>query len=154
MTGLSGDLKISKADDRIAFRGLIDSLEALVIEGQVLASERGEDQICSNLGEVLGYLRMIMSAEVNDTPLPPLFLFGMDAEEIRKESHKAFVLPDYALGPVAARINLIRAKVREVELHAVKVFGSESLNRDDIIVGLNRLSSALWCLFTGYNARR
>ena len=155
MTLLSGDRKISKAHGRISFRGLIDSLEADVIEAQVLASERGEEALCVSFGEVLSFLREIMAAEVKETPLKPLFLFGMNADEIHWRSHNAglFVLPDYSQGALAARINSLRARVREVELVAVKVMGAEQMAdkpRDDIIVALNRLSSALWWLFCSY----
>jgi len=47
---------------------------------------------------------------------------------------------------VAARLNTLRAKTREVELFAVKVFGAGQAEREDIILALNRLSSALWWL--------
>ena len=152
MTSLSGDRKISKAHGRIVFRGLIDSLEAELIEAQVLAFERDEKEICEKLGEVLDYLRNIMAAEVKETELKPPFLFGLDAKEIHWRSHHTggFVLPSYTHGPVAARINTLRAKVREVELLAVRVFGEDPKPRDDIILALNRLSSALWWLFCSY----
>ena len=152
MTSLSGNLKISKTHGRIAFRGLIDSLEADVIEAQILASEREEEGLCSNFGEVLNFLREIMVSEVKETPLKPLFLFGMNADEIHWRSHHtgSFILPDYRQGALAARINTLRTKVREVELLAIKVMGEERSDgppRDDIILALNRLSSALWWLF-------
>ena len=162
MTSLSGNRMVPKTHGRIVFRGLIDTLEAEVIEAQVLASERGNAELCANLGEVLAYLREIMAAEVKETPLPPPRLFGMDAEEIHRRSHNTegfqvpleamllpeAMLPTYTQGALAARINTIRAKVREAELHAVKVFGpGEEEERGDIILALNRLSSALWCLF-------
>ena len=144
MTSLSGNQKISKTHGRIAFRGLVDSLEAYVIEAQVLASERGEDGLCSNFGEVLNFLRDLMAAEVKEAPLKPLFLFGMNADEIHWRSHHTgvFILPDYRQGAIAARINTLRTKVREAELLAVKVMGEERTDgppRDDIILALNRL---------------
>ena len=149
MTNLYGDRMISKAHGRIAFRGLIDSLEAEVIETQVLASEKGEGDICLKLGEVLDLLRKIMASEVKDTPLAPPFLFGMDAEEIHRRSHsiEEFILPSHTHGLIPARINKIRTKVREVELMAVRVFDGKDSCPDDIILALNRLSSALWWLF-------
>ena len=152
LTNLFGDQKVSKADGRIAFRGLIDSLEAEFIEAQVMASERGEKDICEKLGEILNYLRILMGSEVKETQLEPPFLFGLEANEIHRQSHNTcpFVLPDYTQGPVAARINKLRAKVREAELLAVRVFGQAPKPRDDIILALNRLSSALWWLFCSY----
>ena len=154
MTCLAGAFLVPKTNGRIVFRGLIDTLEAEVIEAQVLASELGEKEFCRHLGEVLDYLRTLMAAEVKETPLAPPFLFGMDAEEIHRASHEAFIsdsdgkaiLPSYAQGALAARLNTLRAKVREVELAAVRVFDPDG-ERDDIILALNRLSSALWWLY-------
>ena len=162
MTSLWGNKLVSKTHGRIAFRGVIDTLQAEVIEAQVLASLQGADDIRGKLGEVLDYLRSLMSAEVRETPLPPPFLFGMDAEEIHRQSHKAeggVKLPACAQGPVAARLNFLRAKTREAELAAVRAFApaantAETLEREDIILGLNRLSSALWCLFREHVADR
>jgi ethanolamine utilization cobalamin adenosyltransferase len=151
MTSLYGNILVPKTHGRIVFRGLVDTLQAEVIEAQVMASSLGETEFCGKLGEILNYLRALMAAEVKETPLPPPFLFGMDAEEIHRRSHKAFmsdaegklVLPDYTHGPLVARLNTLRAKTREVELCSVKVFGEE---KKDIILALNRLSSALWLL--------
>ena len=170
MTALSGNCLVPKYHARIAFRGKIDTLEAEVIEAQVLAAKAGEGEFCGFLGEVLEYLRAIMAAEVKEKPLAALSLFGMDADEIHRKSHnikgKTFKLPSYTQGPIAARINTLRAKVREVELLAVKVFGpkekgakidvseTDSAEREDIILAMNRLSSALWWLFCEYNQRK
>ena len=151
MTSLSGDQLVPKTHGRIAFRGVIDTLEAEVIEAQVLAGEHGESELCAMLGEILEFLRAIMAAEVKETPLPSLPLFGMELEEIHRRSHNiegspgmALPRPSHTQGPLAARLNTLRAKVREAELLAVRVFGPAE--RDDIILALNRLSSALWWL--------
>ena len=159
MTSLYGSTLVSKTHGRIAFRGLVDLLQAEVIEAQVLASTLGDTEICGALGEILAFLRTLMAAEVKETPLPPPFLFGMDAGEIHRQSHEVFIrnaegkpaLPDYTHGPLVARLNTLRAKTREVELLSVKVFGPQDTNeaepeREDIILALNRLSSALWWL--------
>ena len=162
MTILSGNRLVPKTHRRIAFRGLIDILEAEVIEAQVLAVQNNESEFCGYLGEILDYLRAIMAAEVKETPLEPPFLFGMDADEIHRRSHNAggklLQFPSYTQGPFAARINTLRAKVREAELLAVKTFGSKeegvAAERADIILAMNRLSSALWWLFCEYNRRK
>ena len=165
MTSLSGNRLVCKTHGRIAFRGRIDTLEAEVIEAQVLASQLGDPGLCGSLGEILGYLRSLMAAEVRETPLPPPFLFGMDAEELHRQSHDTkgifgdVPFPACTQGLLAARINTLRAKVREAELLAVKVFGpaadaEETAEREDIILALNRLSSALWWLFCKYVSGR
>ena len=166
MTSLSGTELVSKTHGRIAFRGCIDTLQAEVIEAQVLAAGLGAEEACGRLGEILALLRDLMAAEVKETPLPPPFLFGMDAEEIHRRSHEAFTagadgkptFPDHTQGPLAARLNTLRAKVREAELLSVRVFGPGenrlSPEREDIILALNRLSSALWWLFCEYACRK
>jgi len=156
MTSLYGDHLVPKTHGRIVFRGLIDTLEAEVIEAQVLAAELGEMAVIGNLGELLDFLRALMAAEVKETPLAPPFLFGMDPEEIHRQSHTVAVsaLPSYTRGPLAARLNTLRAKVREVELCAVKVFGPAAAEdkREDIILAMNRLSSALWWLYCKHSS--
>jgi ethanolamine utilization cobalamin adenosyltransferase len=157
-TSLRAGVTTGKSDPRIAFRGRIDTLEAEVIEAQVLAATLGDLKLCACLGEVLEYLRRLMSAEVTDTLLEPPFLFGMNSDQLHEASHNspagvALQLPSHTQGALAARINLLRAKVREVELLAVNVFSSTSgrtqdmQERADIVIALNRLSSALWWLF-------
>ena len=167
MTILGGKHLVAKTHPRIAFRGRIDILEAEMIEAQALAAQSGEEEFCACLGEILDYLRAMMAAEVKETPLAPPFLFGMDAEELHRRSHNSEgglpPLPSYTQGQLAARINLLRARVREAELLAIRVFGprddtgeaekAEHKEREDIILGLNRLSSALWWLFCEYNRR-
>ena len=165
MTRLLGDQMVSKTHGRIAFRGSIDSLEAEFIEAQVLASQLGEEEYCAFLGEILDYLKKLMVAEVRNKPLDPPFIFGMDADEIHKGSHfsveRAIPFPSYKHGPLASRINKLRTKVRETELLAVRIFHPgeteepanitpDTERRDDIILALNRLSSALWWLFVRY----
>ena len=49
------------------------------------------------------------------------------------------------MGETAARLNCLRAQVREVELSAMHAFPHGE--RNDLIEGLNRLSSAVYILF-------
>ena len=162
MTSLSGNVLVSKNHGRIVFRGLVDTLQSEIIEAQVLSFGLGETEICAKLGEILNFLRALMAAEVKETPLLPPCLFGLYAEEIHRQSHEAVitnsegkpVLPDYTQGPLSARLNTLRAKSRELELFSVKVFRPDRINeaeqpsheRADIILALNRLSSAFWLL--------
>jgi ethanolamine utilization cobalamin adenosyltransferase len=154
MTSLSGERLVSKAHGRIAFRGAVDSLEAEIIEAQILAEHCGEIRYCESLAEILSCLRDILAAEVKEIPLPPPRLFGLSSDELRRQSHDvkgAFgfehPLPDYTMGPMAARLNLLRTRVREAELLAVRVFGPGGEEREDLILAMNRLSSALYWLF-------
>jgi ethanolamine utilization cobalamin adenosyltransferase len=154
MTSLSGNRLVSKAHGRIAFRGAVDSLEAELIEAQILAEKLGEPWYRESLGEVLKCLRDILAAEVKESPLAPPCLFGLSSDELRRQSHDVkgtfgmeHPLPDYTMGPLAARLNLLRARTREAELLAVRVFCAGEDSREDLILAMNRLSSALYWLF-------
>jgi ethanolamine utilization cobalamin adenosyltransferase len=154
MTSLSGNQLVSKAHGRIAFRGAVDSLEAEIIEAQILAEERGETWYRESLAGILSCLRDILASEVKEIPLAPLCLFGLSADDIRRQIHDVkgtfgieHPLPDYTMGPLAARLNLLRTRVREAELLAVRVFGPGEDEREDLILAMNRLSSALYWLF-------
>ncbi|MDR1929172.1 MAG: hypothetical protein LBQ44_00950 [Treponema sp.] len=161
LTHLSGNRLISKGSLRIAFRGFIDSLEADLLEAQALADSLGEGRYCESLGEVLACLRSVLAAEVTEKPLAPPEIFGLDAEELHRQSHDvkgtfgiAHPVPDYRMGPLALRLNTLRTRIREGELLAVRVFAPETdTPREDIILTLNRLSSALYWLFCGLVSR-
>jgi ethanolamine utilization cobalamin adenosyltransferase len=154
MTHLRANLLVSKAHPRIRFRGGLDSLEAEVLEAEVLARERGEGALGEGLGELLHCLREIMSAEVNERPLGPLVLFGLSADEIRAQIHHVEAsfgmvhpIPEAAMGALAVRLNTLRTRVRELELLAVRTFcPGGNAPRPDIIRALNRLSGAVYWL--------
>jgi ethanolamine utilization cobalamin adenosyltransferase len=159
MTHLSGNRLVSKTNPRIQFRGAIDSLEAAVLEAQVLAQGLGEDWYCGALGEVLELLRKILGSEVREEPLPDFRLFGKTTDEIHAESYDtrgafgiAHPIPASAMGALPVRLNSLRTQVREVELLAVKTFPEGT--RDDIVKALNRLSSAIYWLFCKYVSER
>ena len=154
-TCLYGKRFVSKRHGRIAFRGMIDTLEAEFLEARILASSLSCDYVRACLDEAAAYLQKIMVAEVKNEAFQPSGFFGLSAEEIHRQSHEvkeAFglaehPLPEPGMGLLAARINLLRAKVREGELLAVRVFGGFFNRRTDLIDALNLLSSALWWLF-------
>jgi ethanolamine utilization cobalamin adenosyltransferase len=164
MTCLTGSRLVPKSHGRIRFRGIVDSLEADVIEAQALAAGLGEGWYVEGLGEVLDCLRNILAAEVQETPLAELRLFGLSAEELHRQSHHPretfgidHPVPEYTMGPLAIRLNTLRTRVREGELCAVRVFWKRGAlkgrpGRPDIIHAMNRLSSALYWLFCRYLA--
>ena len=160
MTSLSGDKTVPKTNGRIRFRGLIDSLEAEIVEAQILADSLGEQFYRAALGEVLDCLRHIMAAEVKESPFTMPCLFGLSVEELHRQTHDvtgAFglaghPLPAWEQGPLAARLNTLRTRIREAELCALRVFTEEAAAdglppREDLAMALNRLSSALYWLF-------
>ncbi|MDR1565665.1 MAG: hypothetical protein LBS48_00070 [Treponema sp.] len=153
-THLSGRRLVSKRNKRIAFRGMIDTLEAEVLEAQVLASSLGDETYCAYLGEILEFLRALIAAEVKEEALELKGFFGFSSDEIHDQTHDVKTafglaghpLPDASMGPLVCRLNYLRARVREGELLAVRVFGGLLGSRPDITAAMNRLSSALWWL--------
>ncbi|MEA5050063.1 MAG: hypothetical protein VB021_01155 [Oscillospiraceae bacterium] len=150
MTLLRGSTLVPKTDPRIALRGRLDRLEAKIIETAVIASRAGLRQLASPLNELLLYTRQILAAEVNETPLPDMPLFGMDEERIHYVSHHTkeeigvgWVIPGTDMCETGAALNALRTEARECELTAVHTFAGA---RTDIVQALNRLSSAVYIL--------
>jgi ethanolamine utilization protein EutL len=161
LTHLSSDEDlVPKTHPRIALRGKLDLLEAALLDAQVAASTAGVRSLTGELGEALEYVRQLVGAEVTGQPAPPVRLAGgLDAAAIRHASHHTwelyrvpFMYPEVRHGPVVSRINLARAITREAELAALAAFGRglEPPEREDLLLGLNRLSSALYLLACKY----
>ncbi len=155
LTHLSGDRLVSKGHPRIAFRGKMDSLQAKILEVQVLAVEHGNRILAGELEELLGFVRLLLAAEVTERPVEERTLFGLELDEIRAMSHnpkKTFSLghirPHYSMGGLCAALNSLRTEAREVELAAFRAFSGDDgvFERSDILRALNRLSSALYIL--------
>ena len=156
MTHLRGNLLVSKTHPRIAFRGQLDSLQAQIIALQVWAKCEGEQAASMDLGELLGFCRALLGAEVKDEPLPEFHILGLDSTGLRRCSHQVkdtfgidHPVPSHEMGSLCAGLNLLRTQVREVELSAARAFERPDggFERTDIIEGLNRLSSAVYIIF-------
>jgi ethanolamine utilization cobalamin adenosyltransferase len=154
MTHLRGRLLIPKAHPRIAFRGKMDSLQAVIINTQVAANREGRPALVNNLEEVLAFARAILSAEVKDAPLEEGQLFGYTWEQLRELSHNnskdsgaPHFLVSWDMGESMASLNALRTYAREAELAAVRAFPAETpAARPDIVCALNRMSSAVYIL--------
>jgi len=151
MTHIRGNILAPKTHPRIALRGKLDSLEAEIISLQADAAECGMDSLIKDLEDLLSLTRNILAAEVKEEPLAPIMLWGMDADALRHASHDVrssvgidHPIPNYKMGKFAAKLNIVRTKVRETELSAAHAFGNE---REDILTALNRMSSAVYLLF-------
>ncbi len=156
MTHLRGNLLVPKTHPRIEFRGQLDSLQAEIICLQAEACEKKQDKLVTDLGDILYGTRCILGAEVKEEPLEPMKILGMTDKELRENSHnvKKYLgmdhpIPDYTMGRMAADLNRLRAKVREVELSAAHAFMTAEgvVERPDIIQHLNRLSSGVYIVF-------
>lgn len=159
MTHLYGNVLVFKDHKRIIFRGKIDSLEAKILEVQVLSHKLKLGKLVADLEEILVFVRNLIRCEVLNEPVSEFRLQGMDANELREKSHypqKYFGIghepPKYTMGEVVVALNSIRTLVRETELIAYKAFKDEygAINREDIIKALNRLSSLFWIMIFKY----
>lgn len=149
MTHLRSNLLVKKDHPRIVFRGKLDSLEAKIITAQSVSSGEGNTLICDRLDEVLSFIRTMLGCEVKEERFKVDKLFGLDENQIHEISHhpeKYFgighLYPSYKMGRLFCVLNELRTCVREAELKAVTVFA----DRQDMILGLNRLSSAIYLL--------
>ena len=151
MTHLHGDVLVHKTHPRIAFRGAMDTLEAELI----LCSLDAEGAIAKDLGEILGFARMLLRCDVLNESVPTGKLCGLTSDELRSHSHRPqdfygqpHFMPSPADGRVIARLNRCRCAAREAELRAVAAFSDADGNptRVDILQAMNRLSSMLYIL--------
>jgi ethanolamine utilization cobalamin adenosyltransferase len=156
MTALRGDLLVMKDHPAIALRGQLDSLEAAILEAQVVFRRLGLEPGVAELGQVLRYVKNLLRAEVLEEPLGQISLFGWDDAELRARSHRPqdyYGLPHFATsvddGEAVVRLNSLRTQAREVELAAYNAFkrsDGRPPEREDLILALNRLSSAFYLM--------
>ncbi len=150
MTHLQGDVLVCKTHPRIAFRGAMDALEAeLLLCGAALPDLR------EDLQSVLDLARKILQCEVLDKPLEEEKLCGLTQEELRAHSHRPqdfygqpHFMPSMTDTEAVLRLNKVRTSARNAELKAVAAFVQEDgkILREDILRGLNRMSSMLYIL--------
>lgn len=162
MTHLHDNVLVRKSHPRIIFRGKLDSLQASVVYAQaVIHKVGGEQKLIGDLSDILGVLREIMRCDVLDEDFTGERIIGLTYAELRERSHnpmkffriRQMLLPDYSMGEVYAMLNQIRASVRETEIAAAQGFSSGSRTaRNDIIQGLNRVSSAMHIMMCRYLA--
>ena len=154
MTHLRGNILVHKSHPQIVFRGKLDSIEAKVFNLQVTAAEDGFTDLEGQLEEILDYVKAVLKAEVTDSPVQEMKLFGLDSDGLRYETHHVKEIygfthptPDHHMGRVCMELNDLRAMVREGELAAASAFKDKEKERPDIIRAMNRLSSAVYILF-------
>ena len=152
MTHLHGSTLVPKSHPRILFRGKLDSLGAQVVLIQCeLEAAKAPPALGTDLQEIVEVLRELSRAEVLDQPFARERLLGLSWAELREQSHapesyfgvRAMTPPDAVLGRTYALLNVLRAAVRETELAAVVAFDTD---RPDLVLALNRLSSAVYIL--------
>ncbi|HJC00395.1 MAG TPA: ATP-binding protein [Candidatus Flavonifractor merdavium] len=153
MTHLKGNILVPKDHPRIAFRGMIDALEAETLLTQRAAADY--PKLVAELEEVLSFVRNFIRCDVLDEPLKELNLCGYNAAQLREYSHypdkhlgQPHFLPSHTDSPALLAVNRLRTLVRQTELSAYAAFqdADGAVTRGDIILGLNRLSSLMWIM--------
>lgn len=162
MTHLHSNVLVHKTNPVIAFRGKLDSLEAMVMETQIVAVEEKYTQIADELEEVLIFTRAMLLAEVRGTPMDEMILLGMDEKMIQEISHfpkkylgVGHLLVNYKMGKTMIYLNKLRTSVRETELSAANAFiHGEQIERPDLLKALNRLSSTFYVMMCRLSANK
>jgi len=162
MTHLNGKKLVTKSDPVIRLRGELDSFISQLVETQLWFIGRGYTGIAEKLEEVVVFCRSLMQAEVLEKEFEFPLMFGFDKEQLREVSHNplkyfgvkhSFVSKKHGMS--VAKLHVLRAKSREVELAAVNAFATTDgkCGREDIVAALNRLSSILYILVCLEKAR-
>lgn len=159
-THLRGSVLVLKSHKRIKFRGKLDSLQANLIGLIIDIQKSGNAKLSEELMQLLVYFRRMMRAEVMEEPLEFLDFNGWSETEIRERSHHprehygtGHFTPDPSQGPIMAVLNQLRTQIRELEIAAIEAFISdeaEGVERRDIILALNRLSSLVYIMMCQY----
>ncbi len=156
MTHLRENILVPKNHPRILLRGKFDSLEALIMQTQIIALDEGYKNIAGELDEVMGFVQILLACEVKDEPVPEIKIFGMNSQRLRYVSHHLteefgiqHSVPHYSMGKVCVALNSLRTFIRETELSAVNAFTADDgkIERNDIVEALNRLSSCVYIVF-------
>lgn len=147
MTHLRGNILVPKTHPGIAFRGMADLLEAEIL---LCAAQAGAG-LRLQLTEVLEFVRRLVRCHVTGEPVGKFSLCGMTPELLRLHSHfpqryygQPHFMPAPSDGILLLRLNRLRTVVRQTELAACRAFTGTEEPREDIVLGLNRLSSLIW----------
>lgn len=139
----------------LTFRGKMDTLHAQFLLAAAQARRFNLPDLTNHLSALAAYCREITGAEYDEREVAPLQLAGLTEAEIREASHWpdrilgiAHVTPGFNDHELLLQLNLLRCQARETELVAASAFtGSDGRPaRPDLILALNRLSSAVYYL--------
>ncbi|GIK40151.1 MAG: hypothetical protein BroJett011_39840 [Chloroflexota bacterium] len=144
-----------KTVPRFVLRGKMDTLHAHFLLATAQAHRFSLPELATYLITLAAYCREITSAEYHEREVAPLQLAGLSEADIREASHRpdrSVGIPHVVPGPddheMVLQLNLLRCQVRETELVAAATFTGPDgqLSRSDLVVALNRLSSAVYYL--------
>ena len=144
MTHLYGDVLVEKTHPRIAFRGMVDTLEA-----EILLCQAQIPHLQKVLEEILTLARKMIRCEVLGEPLPATPLDSLDEKALREHSHRPqefygqpHFMPSASDGQAILLLNRLRTLVRHTERSAAGALPE----RTDILRALNRMSSFIYIL--------
>ena len=158
MTHLNGDVLVKKTHPRIAFRGVMDTLQGEMILCQLIVSK----ELAQRLQELLELSRQIIACDVLEKPLHWDQLLGLTEDELRSRSHRPqdfygqpHFMPSASDGAAVVWLNRCRCAARSAELAACRAFDTpEGNSRPDLLQALNRLSSSIYLLMIEEKAKQ
>jgi ethanolamine utilization cobalamin adenosyltransferase len=156
LTHLNMDTLVPKNDPRLKLRGRLDALiaQTVLIQEEYDPQSRYPELACW-LKDIRAALGNVLKAEAKGGAVEPMAMGAMDEKTIHAVSHNPLryigmdhLLPEVGHGLQTARLNLLRARIREAELLAADIYIARdfTVTRPDIMEGLNRLSSAVYVL--------
>ncbi|MBC7291135.1 MAG: hypothetical protein H5T83_07340 [Actinotalea sp.] len=143
-----------KTHPRIRLRAGLDELQGWALLAAATAARDGLGTLADALDSVAAYCRELLAAEYSERPAAPLALAGADEQQIHADTHDPagrlgveHLVPSSTDAPAALWLNLLRSRVRAVEILALDAFGSpHHPSGASVVHGLNRLSSAVYWL--------
>ena len=156
LTHLNATTFVAKNDPRLAFRGRVDSAiaQAVLVQAQWRA-EAIEPALQTMLADIRSALGNVLRCEALDETMLPIAMGNFDEAQIHAISHNPLkhlghdhIVPALEHGLSVARLNVLRAVIREAEVAGAQAFiGKDfSISRGDLLQALNRLSSAVYVL--------
>lgn len=156
LTHLNATTFVAKNDPRIAFRGRVDTAIAQAVLLQVEWKSLEMPAVLQRmLADVRGALGNVLRSEALDEAMSPIVVGEFDEAQIHALSHNPLkhlghdhIVPSIEHGLAVARLNLLRAVIREAEVAGAQAFIDRdfSVRRNDVLQALNRLSSAVYVL--------
>lgn len=156
MTQISGNILVSKNDERIIFRGKLDILKSKWLILQKEFESYGNEKLNKDMESVTGFIKKIVLAEVLDTELEETKVLGETLDKIKEMSHnpkKFFEIGhmfDISVknSMLVLKLNEMRSNCRECEITGVTAFLTEKgiVEKKEMLKALNRLSSIIYVM--------
>lgn len=156
MTQISGNILVKKNDERIIFRGKLDSLQAKWLVLQKEFESYGNEKLNKDMESVSIFIKKIVLSEVLDTELEEIKVLGETLDKIKEISHnpkKFFEIGhmfDISVknSMLVLKLNEMRSSSREIEIAGVTAFLNEKgiVTKKEILKALNRFSSIIYVM--------